>query len=86
MMRLASEGVRAYFTGDAFHHPVQFTQPELHLPGCDDLATAIETRRSLVRRLQEEAAFVLPAHFPSPHYGRLGLDGSEVCFLPGGAT
>ncbi|MBL7499664.1 MBL fold metallo-hydrolase [Frankia sp. CNm7] len=85
MLRLVSEGVRAYFTGDAFHHPVQFARPELHLPGCDDLAVATETRRSLVKRLQEESAFVLPAHFPSPHYGRLGLDDSEVCFLPGGA-
>ncbi|WP_238431136.1 MBL fold metallo-hydrolase [Frankia nepalensis] len=85
MLRLASEGMRAYFTGDAFHHPIQFSRPELHLPGCDDLASAIETRRRLVRRLRDEGAFVMPAHFPAPHYGRLGLDGDEVRFLPGGA-
>ncbi|MCK9929086.1 MBL fold metallo-hydrolase [Frankia sp. Mgl5] len=90
MLRLVSGGVRAYFTGDAFHHPVQLTRPELHLPGCDDLATAIATRRALVRRALDETAFLFPAHFPEPHYGRLAVEvgaptGDEVYFEPGGA-
>jgi glyoxylase-like metal-dependent hydrolase (beta-lactamase superfamily II) len=85
MLRLASEGARAYFTGDTFHHPVQLTRPELHLPGCDDLTTAIATRRTLVQRVLDEDAFVFPAHFPAPHYGRLAVDDDEVCFLPAGA-
>ncbi|MFG1923340.1 MBL fold metallo-hydrolase [Cryptosporangium sp. NPDC048952] len=83
VLRLESDGTTAYFTGDAFHHPLQFTDPGLHLPGCDDLARAIETRAALVDRVRRESAFVFPAHFPAPHYGRLGLDGDEVCFLPG---
>ncbi len=37
LLRLESLGERAYFTGDAFHHPVQVERPELCLPGCDDL-------------------------------------------------
>ncbi|MFF0816210.1 MBL fold metallo-hydrolase [Rhodococcus sp. NPDC003318] len=85
LMRLESDGVVGYFSGDAFHHPVQLTRPELHLPGCDDLATAIATRRDLVRRALDADAFLFPAHFPAPHYGRLSVDGDEVCFLPGGA-
>ncbi|MFD3588237.1 MBL fold metallo-hydrolase [Streptomyces sp. NPDC058683] len=85
VLGLDSGGVRAYFTGDAFHHPVQLTRPELHLPGCDDLETAVATRRALVRRALDEDAFLFPAHFPAPHYGRLALDGDEVCFVPGGA-
>jgi glyoxylase-like metal-dependent hydrolase (beta-lactamase superfamily II) len=84
MLHLASQGVRAYFTGDAFHHPLQLTRPELHLPGCDDLETAIATRKALISRVLDEGAFVFPAHFPEPHYGRLATDGDEVCFLPGG--
>ncbi|PBC47998.1 MBL fold metallo-hydrolase [Rhodococcus sp. ACS1] len=85
LMRLESEGMFAYFSGDAFHHPVQLTRPELHLPGCDDLATAIVTRQDLVRRALDEGAFLFPAHFPAPHYGHLSIDGGEVCFVPGGA-
>jgi glyoxylase-like metal-dependent hydrolase (beta-lactamase superfamily II) len=84
-LRLASEGATAYFTGDAFHHPVQMARPESHLPGCDDLETAIATRKALVQRALDEHAFVFPAHFPAPHYGRLAMDGTEVAFLPGGA-
>jgi glyoxylase-like metal-dependent hydrolase (beta-lactamase superfamily II) len=86
MLHLESDGVQAYFTGDAFHHPLQLTRPELHLPGCDDLETAIATRKDLVQRVLDQGAFVFPAHFPEPHYGRLGTDGDEVCFLPGGAA
>jgi glyoxylase-like metal-dependent hydrolase (beta-lactamase superfamily II) len=84
MLRLSSGHERAYFTGDVFHHPIQMTRPEAHLPGCDDLATAIATRKGLVQRALEESAFILPAHFPAPHHGRLSTDGNEVCFLPGG--
>ena len=85
ILRLVSEGVRGYFTGDAFHHPVQVTRPELHLPGCDDLQAAIATRKEIVQRVLDEDAFVFPAHFSAPHYGQLGIDGDEVCFVPGGA-
>lgn len=85
LLRLDSNGVIAYFSGDAFHHPVQLTRPELHLPGCDDLATAIATRKSLVRRALDEGAFLFPAHFPAPHYGHLAVDGDEAYFVPGGA-
>ncbi len=84
-LRLQSDGVLAYFTGDAFHHPVQMTRPELHLPGCDDLGAAVATRGALVRCALEEGAFLFPAHFPSPHYGRLDAEDGEVYFVPGGA-
>ncbi len=69
MLRLECDGARAYFAGNVFHHPAQVTCPEFHLPGCDDLALAIETRRTLVRRIHDEQAFLFPAHFSEPHYG-----------------
>jgi glyoxylase-like metal-dependent hydrolase (beta-lactamase superfamily II) len=86
LLRLASDAVRAYFTGDVFHHPAQVTRPELHLPGCDDLGTAIATRRELVRRILAERALLFPAHFPAPHYGTLERDADEIVFVPGGAA
>ena len=86
MLRLSSGGERAYFTGDAFHHPAQVSRPELHLPGCDDLAEAISTRQALLHRLHQEGALLFPAHFSAPHYGHLDMDGSEFVFIPGSAA
>jgi glyoxylase-like metal-dependent hydrolase (beta-lactamase superfamily II) len=85
MLRLVSDGQRGYFAGDVLHHPAQVCRPELHLPGCDDLATAVATRRELFRRVNTEGALLFPAHFAAPHYGRVGLDGVEFVFLAGGA-
>ena len=84
ILRLESEGERAYFTGDALHHPAQVTRPELHLSGCDDLPAAIATRQSLLSRIHAEAAFIFPAHFSVPHYGRIGRADDELVYLPGG--
>jgi glyoxylase-like metal-dependent hydrolase (beta-lactamase superfamily II) len=83
VLRLVSDGLTAYFTGDAFHHPVQMTRPESHLPGCDDLEAAIKTRELLVQAILNDNAFVFPAHFPDPHYGRLERDDDEIAFVPG---
>jgi glyoxylase-like metal-dependent hydrolase (beta-lactamase superfamily II) len=85
ILGLVSQGVHGYFTGDVFHHPVQVTRPELHLPGCDDLQAAIATRQQIVQRVLDEDAFFFPAHFSAPHHGQLAIDGDEVCFVPGGA-
>jgi glyoxylase-like metal-dependent hydrolase (beta-lactamase superfamily II) len=82
LLRLDSGGQRAYFTGDAFHHPAQVTRPELRLPGCDDPALAIATRRTLTARLHAERAYLFPAHFAAPHYGLVERDGGDFAFLP----
>jgi glyoxylase-like metal-dependent hydrolase (beta-lactamase superfamily II) len=83
IMRLDSGEERAYFTGDVFHHPAQVTRPELRLPGCDDPGQAVATRRSLVTRLHGERAWLFPAHFAAPHYGRVAQDGGDFLFVPG---
>jgi glyoxylase-like metal-dependent hydrolase (beta-lactamase superfamily II) len=86
LLRLESAGERAYFTGDAFHHPAQLTRPELRLPGCDDLSLATASRRMLAARLHGERAYLFPAHFAAPHYGLVGQDGGEYVFLPAPAS
>jgi glyoxylase-like metal-dependent hydrolase (beta-lactamase superfamily II) len=89
MLHLLSDGAHAYFVGDVLHHPAQVFRPELHLPGCDDLAQAIATRRAVFRRVSDDGAFVFPAHFPDPHHGRVKAAGDagdeEFLFFPGGA-
>lgn len=37
----------------------------------------------LVQAILEDDAFVFPAHFPDPHYGRLERDGDEIALMPG---
>jgi glyoxylase-like metal-dependent hydrolase (beta-lactamase superfamily II) len=86
LLRLESRGERCYFTGDAFHHPAQVTRPELRLPGCDDPALAATSRRALVARLHGERAYLFPAHFAAPHYGRVEHDGDEYVFVPVAAS
>ena len=86
MLILASRGAVAHFVGDVLHHPCQVFRPQLHLPGCDDLAGAIATRRRLFRRASDERALVFPAHFPAPHHGRIEIGGGEeFAFIAGGA-
>ena len=69
MLHLVSQAKEAYFTGDVFHHPLQIIEPTLHLPGCDNLEQAIETRRQVAALCAERNALVIPAHFPAPHAG-----------------
>jgi len=85
LLRLESASERAYFTGDAFHHPVQVERPELCLPGCDDPAQAVATRRALLSRLYREGAYLFPAHFAAPHHGRVQRQDAGFRFVPAAA-
>lgn len=69
MLHLRCGDEEAYFTGDVFHHPLQVMYPELHLPGCDDLAMAIRTRIDVANVCAASNALVIPAHFAYPHIG-----------------
>lgn len=80
MLHLVSQTEEAYFTGDVFHHPLQILYPEFHLPGCDNLELAIETRRRIIDLCAERNALVIPAHFPSPHAGWVRRNNGEISF------
>ena len=80
MLQLVSDGRSAYFTGDVFHHPLQIRYQQLHMPGCDDLAAAIETRRRVAALCAASEALVIPAHFPAPHAGYIRERGGELIF------
>ena len=77
------DSVRAYFTGDAFHHPVQMhPASSSHLPGCDDLETAITTRERLVRRSWKTTPSSFRLISQPLITGWLAIDGAEVAFVP----
>ena len=80
IVHLSTQAQEAYFTGDVFHHPLQMLDPKLHMPGCDDLAQAIETRRRLIDSCEVARALVIPAHFPAPHAGYVRRSNGETTF------
>jgi glyoxylase-like metal-dependent hydrolase (beta-lactamase superfamily II) len=82
MLHLTSDTQEAYFTGDVFHHPLQILYPELHLPGCDDLAMAIETRRRVAGLCAARGALLIPAHFAKPHAGYIRGQAGAFTFEP----
>jgi glyoxylase-like metal-dependent hydrolase (beta-lactamase superfamily II) len=79
-LRLSSAGDAAFFTGDAFHHPLQVVRPDLNMDGGDDVPMAGENRARLVREMAELGAMILPAHFPDPYCGRVRKAGAGYRF------
>jgi len=82
MLQVSSRSHSVCFTGDVFHHPLQILYPELHLPGCDDLAMAIETRRRVATFCAERGALIVPAHFAKPHAGYIRRGQGALTFEP----
>lgn len=70
----------AIFTGDAFHHPLQLTAPEIQFGDCDNTPMAVETRRRLVDTAIATDALLIPAHLPFPHAGRVRRGRGGVIF------
>lgn len=63
VLRLASGGDRAVFTGDLLHSPVQILDPSHNSCFCLDPARAAATRRRVLERAAAERELVIPAHF-----------------------
>ena len=82
-LRVEIDGERVYFTGDAFHHPLQLTDTRLHCgPDYDDAAAAIATRQRLAALIADEGAIMVPAHFAAPHAGRVERRQDGFRFVP----
>jgi len=81
-LRVDRGDTRLWFTGDAFHHPLQVTDPRLSLGGDDDLAQAVATRERLRETIAREGSYMLPAHFAAPHAGQVAIEDGEYRFRP----
>lgn len=80
MLGVDSGAGEIYFTGDAFHHPLQVFDSRLDLGGCDDLTGAIATRDRLLSRFADSQALMIPAHFSSPYCGTIERHGEGYSF------
>jgi glyoxylase-like metal-dependent hydrolase (beta-lactamase superfamily II) len=82
LLHLISGGCEAYFTGDAFIHPLELLYPSEDRGNCEDFATMLATRQRLIARFLETDALIVPAHFAAPHAGHLRKIADRVVFAP----
>jgi glyoxylase-like metal-dependent hydrolase (beta-lactamase superfamily II) len=76
---LVSRGEKAMILGDLTHHPLQLTETEWEAVFDLDRALACKSREAIARRIEEEGAYAIGGHFPTPGFGRLlQLDGRRV--------
>ena len=81
-LHLASEGAHAWFTGDAFHHPIELIHPELDAGTCEDIALSTATHHRLLDTLIGQGAIIIPAHFAEPHAGHVREEAGQRIFVP----
>lgn len=81
-LHLASQGSEAWFTGDAFHHPIELSHPEIDCNTCEDFEATLATRRRLIAACLETGALLVPAHFAAPYVGHLSRVDGAVRFMP----
>ena len=72
-----SGGARAIIVGDALIHPIQVGNPDWNFTGDQDPATAIQSRRRLVERMEREQSLGGVSHFAAPGFGRVVQTGGQ---------
>ncbi|MDG2005478.1 MAG: MBL fold metallo-hydrolase [Novosphingobium sp.] len=70
-LHLTSGERHGWFTGDAFHHPIELLHPELDEHSCENYPLTVATRERLISAFIAQGALIIPAHFTAPHAGYL---------------
>jgi len=81
-LHLCSQGNHGWFTGDAFHHPIELLHPELDQHSCEEYPATVATRKRLIDTFIAQGALIIPAHFTAPHAGYLREEGGTRRFEP----
>lgn len=79
-VEIASQGQRAFITGDMTHHPVQWAEPDWKDVADVDSAAASATRRRLAAALADTPVLVIGTHYPPPCAGHLVRAADGVWF------
>lgn len=80
-VRIRSEGLDAFITGDMVHHPFQFANAEWSMASVDynsDAATA--TRARVYGEVADQPVLVIGTHFAGTTSGRVRRDGGSYRF------
>ncbi len=80
-IRVSSGDEQAVFSGDVFHHPVQYAEPTWNSNFCIVEDEARATRRAFLDRYAESATIILPGHFATPAASRIGRSGDAFRFI-----
>jgi glyoxylase-like metal-dependent hydrolase (beta-lactamase superfamily II) len=83
LIRLASKGAEALFTGDIMHNPIQIYHPHWSSAFCSDPEQARSTRRRVLEHAAARGSLLYPGHFAGPHIGRVAEAASGFAYLPG---
>ena len=67
LIKLASQGNQAFFTGDILHHLIQVYHPAWNSFASLDQDTARRTRRRVLEDCAGSGALLMPQHFGAPH-------------------
>lgn len=86
VVALRGGGDDAVISGDAVHHPLQISRPELTTRVDVDPATTVTTRRSLLARLAARRTLLLGTHFTHPVAGRVREEAGGYRFAPEAAS
>jgi glyoxylase-like metal-dependent hydrolase (beta-lactamase superfamily II) len=73
-------GRHAVATGDAFHHLLQLSHPELPQGADVDPTQSTATRHHLFQEFADTDTIVLPAHFPTPTAGHITTHNGNLKF------
>lgn len=77
-----SKRERALITGDATHHPIQWTEPDWVILGEDDGITSAQTRHRLLKEYAKRPYLIIGSHYPAPCAGRLKVSQHGTRFTP----
>jgi glyoxylase-like metal-dependent hydrolase (beta-lactamase superfamily II) len=78
-VRVSSRGQEAVVTGDVFHNPIQFAEPEICSVGCVDKEMSRKTRREFIKRYGNGSVRLFAVHFNEP-VGRVLSDAQSWKF------
>jgi len=81
-VRVQSRGEEGMFIGDVMHHPLQVYHPNWNSRFCEDPEAARRTRLRVLEHCAEHQSLVLPAHFATPHCGKVVRREGRFAFVP----
>lgn len=70
----------AVMTGDIFHHPIIFAEPNLSSLADFDPAQLLKTRLGIMEKCCDTDTLLMTGHFPTPTAGRLVSDKGNIRF------
>jgi glyoxylase-like metal-dependent hydrolase (beta-lactamase superfamily II) len=83
VLKAQSKGQEALFVGDVLHHPMQVYETGWSSAFCTDPEQARTSRRNVLAHCASHGSLLCPAHFGTPHLGRIAEKGGKFSYKAG---